>query len=294
MLHQKNIGENMSDFRVIGIDASLSSTGFTSAEINVDRKYFSKHKSNLFKILTTKYGEEIPEKCLKSFEECFICLTANIIEIKEDKETLKELTKIRKQIREDKDQPCHKDLAKESQLEVKRITDQVTQIMKRIQDIHTEDPMKTFCFIEDYSYHSPGSLTQLAEMKGMLRVEMEKFIQSITKEFLDMQSYFFITANINTVKKVASLNGNAPKELICDQLKRFGFNYTVKEDDAADSIAVALAGFYSLYHMFNTFEVPECKTAKERNFYKSFIESLETFSTRIGSFEKLNELMHQW
>lgn len=283
----------MGDIRIVGIDASLSSTGFAVADVNVDPKIFDKHKKNLFKMLTTKLGDKIDASVRKSFEECFTLIKPQLTEIKEDKDTIKELTAVRKRIREAKILPSIKDLVKEEKLEVKRITDQVNNIMERIRKLH-EDPEKTFIFIEDYSYHSPGSLTQLAEMKGLLRVEMEKFIAPITKEDLDIQSYFYITANINTVKKVASLNGNADKNLICEQLARFGYECNVKEDDAADAIGVCLAGFYTIYHILNKFEMPECKTAKDKNFYKSFIQSLDTFAARIGSEKELYELLRVW
>lgn len=286
MLSQK---EDRMDIRIIGIDASLSCTGFAVADVSVDPKHFSKHKENLFKILTNK----IPlDREKKSFDDCFGLISRG--EIKEDKETIKELTAARKRIREADGLPKMEDLQIEESLEVKRITDQVTKIMKMITGIHEEDKQKTFIFIEDYSYHSPGSLTQLAEMKGLLRVEMNKFISEVTKEDIDIQSIFYNTANINAVKKVAALQGNADKEMVCANLIRYGYECDVKRDDEADAIAICLAGFYSIYHILNNFEAPKCKTAKEKKYYKTFIDLLNTFANRIGSKEELIHLLNIW
>ena len=276
------------DIRIVGIDASLSCTGYAAADVSIEPANWSEHKDNLFEILTSKTPSA---KALKSFKECFIWEAE---EIQEDKETKKTLAATRKKIREAKGLPTMKDLQIEETLETKRITDQVNAIMGKVVGEYDRDPQKTFIFVEDYSYHSPGSITQLAEMKGLLKVEMNKFTSKVTKADIDIQSMFYITANINTVKKVAALNGNANKEMVCEGLKRFDVNLDVKQDDAADAVGICLAGFYTLYHIMNNFEVPKVKTAKERKFYKSFIESLNTFANRIGSREELDHLLRIW
>lgn len=277
------------DIRIIGIDASLSCTGFAVADVSVEPANWGEHKANLFEILTSK---KAVLKAQKSFEDCFFLMQRT--EIKEDKETIKELAAARKRIREAEGLPKMEDLQIEETLETKRITDQVSQIMGKITKLHEEDPQKTFIFIEDYSYHSQGSITQLAEMKGLLKVEMNKFIAGVTKQDIDIQSIFYITANINAVKKVAAMQGNADKEMVCAELSRYGYKCDVKQDDEADAIAICLAGFYSIYHILNEFEIPKTKNAKEKKYYKTFIDLLNTFANRIGSKEELIHLLNIW
>jgi Holliday junction resolvasome RuvABC endonuclease subunit len=245
---------------IIGIDASLSSTGITVAKCS----FLEEEKDFLFKLLTQPKGKEF-SRLQKSF------IVKYAIEIKEDNETKKQLAKVRKQIR---DNPTFSDMVLEEKLSTKKITDQVTQI---IENLEISDD-KNIIFIEDYSYHSAGSITQLAEMKGVLKTRIDNYMEQ-----KDSNVIGYLTANINTVKKVGGRNGNANKELVCEEMQRFGFNYSIEEDDAADSTAISLASFYAIYNLLFPFEMPKTKNAKERNLYKSFIDSLNKFGERIGN-----------
>jgi hypothetical protein len=101
------------------------------------------------------------------------------------------------------------------------------------------------------------------------------------------KNLYYLTANINTIKKVAARNGNAPKELICEELRRFGFTTDIKFDDEADAKAICITVFYTIYHRLFPFVIPEGIKTKERNYYKTFISSLNTFGNRIGSRKEL-------
>jgi len=274
------------DLRIIGIDASLSSTGFAVADCSVNPKYNSKYKEALFKLLTEKNYKD-----LSALDNCFMLVRG--IEIKESKETSKLLAAARKRIREaekEDKQPNLKDLLEEEYLSTKKITDQVDQIIFLIEE-QEKDKQLTFIFIEDYSFLSHGSITQLAEMKGVLKTRMERYISVNTQMNGGVQQLFYLTANINAVKKVAARNGNAPKDLICEELTRFGFKYDTSKDDEADAVAITLASFYAIFHRLCPFEVPQGLKTKERNYLKSFVASLNTFGNRIGSREDLQSLL---
>lgn len=262
--------ENRMEMTIIGIDASLSSTGIAIASCGFNNS----NKEELFALLTQPKSSYTLSNVFK------LCYTE---EIKEDKDTKKEIAKVRKELREN---PTLELLVKEEELSTKKIIDQVSEIMATIKTEEIQKSCPVLIFIEDYSYHSPGSLTQLAEMKGVLKYEMDAYLKTKSHNIRG-----YLTANINTVKKVGGRNGNSNKELMCEELKRFGFDYDIDRDDMADATAVSLAAFYTIYHMLNTFEVPKCDTAKERNYYKSFIQSLDTFAARIGSKDELLKII---
>lgn len=247
---------------IIGIDASLSSTGIAIASC----EFLESEKDFLFAALTQK--DKVDSK---RFDKSFHISWSE--EIKEDSETKKKIAKVRKNIREE---PKLADLVVEEYLSTKKIRDQVSEIIRVIKAQSIENT-EMIVFIEDYSYHSPGSITQLAEMKGVLKYEMDQIIAD------ESNVIGYLTANINTVKKVGGRNGNANKELICEELKRFGYEFDVEQDDAADAVSVSLAAFYAIYNILYPFESPKTKTAKERDFYKKFIQSLNTFAERIGN-----------
>jgi Holliday junction resolvasome RuvABC endonuclease subunit len=252
--------------KIISIDASLSSTGLSIAECD----FLEGERDFLFSTLINPTVQDV-SRLDKSFHLGYTT------EIKEDKATAKELAKVRKSIRtkeDNEEQPDLKDLVLEEELSTKKILDQVTQIMDHIR--HEEiNPLPTFAFIEDYSYHSQGSITQLAEMKGHLKTEMYRYKPQF--------KFYYLTANINTVKKVGGRNGNANKELVCEELKRFGFQCDIKQDDAADSIAIALAAFYAMYNRIFPFFIPTSIPTKDKKYQKTFIDSLTTFGNRIAS-----------
>lgn len=266
----------------MGIDASLSSTGIAIAKCSFDEQ----NRDYLFKLLTEKSGVS-SDLLEKSFRLSFIT------EIKEDKETAKQLAKVRKNIRDAEkinEQPRLIDNIEEERLSTKKIHDQVYAIMSIVaQQESRTGPM--FVFIEDYSYHSPGSITQLAEMKGDLKTSMADYMAVENHLDLKLPPIHYLTANINTVKKIGGRNGNANKDLMCEEIKRFGFQGDIKLDDQTDAIAIALASFYAMYHRLFVFEVPLNLKAKERNYYKTFIDSLNTFGNRIGSQDDLRKLI---
>lgn len=258
------------NLNIIGIDASLSSSGLSICKVNFRKS----DRDFLFNFLINEKNNKTE---INKFKEIFDVIFS--VEIKEDKSTSKDLAKTRKILREN---PTLDFIILEEFLSTKKITDQTTQIMEIIKQ-YTQNDEKSIIFIEDYSYHSPGSLTQLAEMKGVLKCLMDIYLRE------NENIIGYITANINTVKKIGGRNGNANKELICEELKRFGFNFNVENDDEADSISVSLAAFYAIYHLLFPFVLPKHNNAKEKNYYKTFIKSLETFGERIGSAKDFQE-----
>ena len=139
--------------------------------------------------------------------------------------------------------------------------------------------------MEDYSFHSHGSLTQLAELRGCFKYMLYDAYAGRSKP----KWFKFFTAPVTSVKKIASGNGRATKEMMHEGIQRFGYVVDGNKDDMIDAMSIVLSTFYAIYFRLFGLEFPECKNAKERNFVKSWKKSLTTFADRIGRKEEIEK-----
>jgi Holliday junction resolvasome RuvABC endonuclease subunit len=260
---------------IFGIDASLSSTGLAIAECIFDKS----HKDYLFELLVgnNRTTKERLEKCFK---------ISYSTEIKERKEEKKQLARVRKQIRDSEGMgvgPTLEDNFSVEKMVVDRVDYQVKTLISFIEKWESESKTK-FVFTEDYSYHSQGSVTQLAELKGAFKTSLFEFFK--TKDH-----YFYLNAPITAVKKVVGRNGNANKDLMSKEIERFGFSYQVSEDDEVDAIAISISVFYAIFHRLYPFSIVGGLDRKQKKYVQSFIDSLNVFSNRIGTREEIEALL---
>jgi len=255
-------------FTICGIDASLSSTGICFAECQ-----FSEEYRDVFMDLLIN---EEPKSDWLKLANGFKIIYED--EIKCPKELDKDLKKCRKRQRDavkKSEQPSIEDTALEEFLFVKKIENIVTSVIPLVQSYKPN-----VVVVEDYSYHSQGSTTQLAELKGYLKSALRN------TTWKNCSPYFY-TAPVPSVKKIASTKGNATKDYICEMMVRYGFDGYEEKDDQLDAIAIALSTFYSIYHRLFSFEFPKGKTSAERTKIKSWIKCLETFANRLGTKDEL-------
>jgi len=261
-------------FTICGIDASLSSTGICVAKCKFDRL----DRAGLLDLLIN-LESDVDRTGIDSVFE-----VVHEDEIKCPKQLTKDLAACRKKQRDmiaEGDHTYLSDTAMEEHLFMRKIENIVFNAMTLIK-LHQPDVV----IVEDYSYHSQGSTTQLAELKGALKSALRSSL------WRDADPYFY-TAPVPSVKKIASTMGNATKELICENMKRYGFEGYEEKNDQLDAIGIALSLFYSIYYRIYGFDFPEPtgKTSKEktkmRNHIKSWKKCLETFANRIGSRDEL-------
>jgi len=264
-------------FTICGIDASLSSTGICFAECTFEESV----REGLLDLLINL---ESSEDCT-GIDSVFKIIHEN--EIKCPKELDEELIKVRKNQREavkSGNQTSLRDTAMEEWLVIRKIENIVDNV---VADIISYNP--DVVIVEDYSYHSQGSTTQLAELKGALKSTLRHEL------FWRGCEPYFYTAPVPSVKKIASTNGLGNKQLICENMTRYGFTGYEDKDDQLDAIAVALSMFYAIYYRLYGFDFPEPtgKTSKEKtkmkNDIKSWVKCLETFANRIGSKDDLEK-----
>jgi len=258
-------------FTVCGIDASTSSTG-----VCFSRCYFDpKPRQELLDLLINLETECDP----KILSDCFEIIHET--EIKTPKFKSDKLTKIRKTKREalkDKESPSIKDNAHEEIMVADRFRAIVWQTVDLIKQYKPD-----IVVLEDYSYRSQGSTTQLAELKGALKLLL------IEEGLWDYDKPYFFTAPIPSVKKIASTMGNATKELICENMTRYGFEGYEGMDDQLDAIAISLSTFYAIYYRIFGFTFPTPPKAKDKQKIKSWVKCLENFANRLGTAEELQE-----
>jgi Holliday junction resolvasome RuvABC endonuclease subunit len=257
--------------KIIGIDASLSSTGIAIATCDLAEAAYN----NLYKSLIEKGNLYAPQ-----FKEFFkIDFSAEIKEIANSK---KLLAKTRKEIRELENRGESPNLELNSLVErltTERIKYQVDEILKVIEKYEVDNLL---ILIEDYSFHSKGSITQLAEMKGHLKVRIDDFIKS------SKNNIYYFTVPVTIIKKLAARHGLADKTLMAEEIKRFGFGYTsTQANDEVDAIAICIAAFFTIYHKLFEFKIPDDCNRKERDFIKTFLKSMNEFGNRLGTREEL-------
>jgi Holliday junction resolvasome RuvABC endonuclease subunit len=251
----------------MGIDASLSSTGICVAELS----FLEDAKSSLLEVLL----DENFEKELDFFEKSFTILHQE--EVKEDKTTKKELAKTRKSIRDickKGGYPSQKLISQEQKLVLEQSLYQID-----VWEILYQKFDPVLIGIEDYSFSSYGSTTQLAELKGVFK---QRFLKKYVPDKVQLR-----VAPITSVKKITSTHGQGNKELICQNMKRFGFEDYEKKDDMLDAIGISLSFFYAIWNLISPFEFPKPSNTKERNQFKSWQNCLNKFSQRLGTKDEV-------
>lgn len=255
--------------RIYGIDASLKSTGVSAMDFN----FHSNASQSLIKILINP-NHTLDEKEIDDFYNSVTVVIAT--QIQAPKVLEKELAKRRKKIRDDTvdGQPSYHDLIEECRLVYNRMHWQCSEICKFQNQL-----CPNLSLIEDYSFHSQGSLVQLAEMKGFLS---------------NFKSFNMLTIPINNVKKVGSTKGNGNKNAIYEGMKRFPLKFTLdeKRDDEIDAMAICLSGFYAIYHRTIGFDFPKGKTAKEKTKIKSWVQCLDVLANRIGNKAEMEGMIN--
>ena len=240
--------------KLLSLDMSLSSTGYCLSEVDFD-----------------KVGNNLGAKILNLDESEF--LGWNILdcgEIKEEKEVKKLLAKVRKSLKSaTEDRGDLLDL--EHKYETERIKHQINEITKIVNNYLGRID---YVFIEDYNYHGPGSVTQLAELRGFLKILLEKL------KYSDKIKHIRYIP-IQSIKKIIGMHGHADKQLIREGLLRFGQEINEKEVDKSDAIAINITGFLTLCYMKDLVTMPTLKDKKDTKIAKSYLESLEKITNRI-------------
>ncbi len=251
--------------RILGIDASLTSTGVCVAECQ-----FLKYESEY--LLNVLLDQKRDSTDRNTFQSSFFIQHLDQIM---PKDVTKKLIKVRKRIREDSKigHPSMADINEEILLCDDRIRMHTDVIEKLYREYRPH-----LVLMEDYSYKSQGSLIQLAEMKGYMKSLLTPCI------FL---------APITCVKKVGSTKGNANKRVMWENITRFLFNKKLLEerDDEIDALAVCVSAFYAIYNRVIGFDFPKCKLAKDRTKIKSWEKSLNLFGNHIGNEIDLKKLI---
>jgi Holliday junction resolvasome RuvABC endonuclease subunit len=260
-------GENM---RILGIDASLSSTGICVLDATFDPK-----EADLLLEVLLNPTPDLKSSEIVRFNKCLSVVLAT--QIQPPKPWTKELAKVRKKIRDDiaVGEVSHTDLISVEDMLIRRMEYQVEQICS----YHTKlCPVITF--IEDYSYHSQGSLVQLAEMKGYLKAR---------------KKFNLFTAPIVSVKKVGSTKGNGNKAAMFKGIQRFPldkFTAVDGNDDEIDALAICLSTFYAIYHRTIGFSFKKGKNSKEKTQIKSWKKCLDTYADHIGNASEMRGLLN--
>lgn len=256
--------------RIQGIDASLKSTGVCVLDV----VFISAYADTLLKILLNKDVELNDEEKIQFNESLSI---VEMTQIQSSKVWEKDLAKTRKRIRDDSaaGQPSQEDIDHVENVLDQRVEYQVDNICNYNYELKPD-----ITLIEDYSFHSQGSLVQLAEMKGALKIN---------------KNFNMIVAPIGSVKKVGSTKGNGNKAVMYDGIQRFPFDgvtFTEGNDDEIDALAICLATFYSTYHRVIGFEFPKGKTSKEKTQIKAWQKSLNLFANHIGNKVDMERLIN--
>lgn len=252
--------------KICGIDASLSSSGFALAHCNFDEKY----KENLSKVLFSSIVNLKDDLLTSIIESIEFSVT---MEIKEKKNDKKELAKVRKNQRDD-DVPSYEDIKREEELSTGRMIYQANELINLVYKLYPD-----LIFMEDYSFHSQGSITQLAELRGSFKTLLYNQILDLSY----IQFFKFFTAPVTSIKKISAGKGNATKPMMYEGIKRFGFNVDESNDDMIDAMCIVLSAFYAIYFRLFGLDFPECKNSKEKTIVKSWRNSLNVFANRIGT-----------
>ena len=235
---------------------SLSSTGYCLSEVDFD---------NIDKNLGGKLLNLDKDRSLSGWR------MVDSGEIKENKEVKKLLSKVRKELKTEKDMEKREELLDlEHRYETERILFPVTSI----EIMGDRDYKIDYVFIEDYNYHGPGSVTQLAELRGFLKIVLEKL--RVSNKISHIR---YIP--IQSIKKIIGMSGHCDKSLIQEGLKRFGIDVNEKETDKSDAIAINITGFYTLCHMRNLVQLPILEDKKENKMAKTYLDSLDKIRERI-------------
>jgi len=255
--------------RIYGIDASTKSTGLCIMDV----EFKESDRDMLFEFLVNPVPTVTNEQ-KKRFNE--VVRVELLTQIEFPKVTNRQLTKVRKRIRDDINagQPSRVDIEEVDEIVRQRMIEQVHEIV-RYQHILEPD----LTLIEDYSYNSQGSLTQLAEMKGYLNCHRD---------------FPIFIASIPSIKKIGSTNGNANKRVMYENIQRFPIpvNLDPERDDEIDALAICLSAMYSIYHRVYEFSFKKPENTKERQQQKSWLKCLDRFADHIGNKCDLESLIN--
>lgn len=256
--------------RIYGIDASLSSTGVCMLDANFKQS----HATTLMEILLDVYEGHCQHEQADEFNDAVSI--GLMTQIQPPKTLVKELAKVRKKMRDDSaaGEVSFEDLRRENNMIARRIRYQVDEILR-----YHKILCPSLTMIEDYSFHSNGSLVQLAEMKGYLK---------------GVSTPVILTAPIVSVKKVGSTKGNGTKKAMFEGIQRFPFyNLKIdeKRDDEIDALAICLTAFFSIYHRTIGIPFPKGENTKEKSRIKSWIKCLDTFADHIGTSTEMRGMI---
>ena len=244
--------------RIFGIDPSLTSTGICV----VDCEFEEANREMLSEILL-KEENDFPPTVMNSFFEI-----VHLSEIKPPKEYDKELKKIRKEIRNGEN--TFENLLAVNSLLYSRMNCQADFISHLLNQHEPE-----IVVMEDYSFHSSGRLTQMAEMKGYLYSSLSnsQYLKSL------------LVLPITTIKKVASTKGNANKTVIYEGIQRFPIDIELnpKNDDEIDALAICLTMYYGIFNQLFSLDYPKSSLRKEKNYYNKWKTSFKNLNTHIGT-----------
>ena len=254
----------MSIIRICGLDLSLTSSGFSVADCLFEEKIKNSVSDNLFNF-------SFAEETFKNFQK-FVDFKIHT-GIIEDKSNAKVLAKTRKLMREDEKETgeiSFENLKIESNLITKRMIFQVENVLKLLDEYKPE-----LVFMEDYSYHSQGSITYLAELRGCFKTLLthEKY-----------KDYVILTAPITSVKKIGGTKGNATKQMMFHWMRRFGLDINEKTDDITDSMAIVISAFYAMYFKLFGIEFPADFKKKD---IESWEKALRVFGNHVGTKKEL-------
>lgn len=261
--------------RVCGVDASTSSTGVCFACC----EFADKFGEELTDLLINDEPKTSPEVLREFFKVEYE------VELKTDKWLDTKLKTVRKHQRDavkSKEQTRIEDTHLEEYWQAGRTHIMVGRIIDLIDSKNPD-----LIIVEDYSYHSKGSTTQLAELKGALKYGL------IEEGFFQEEAPYFFVAPVTSVKKIGSTKGNANKEVMCRYMQRYGFFGYEDRDDQLDAIAIALSVFYAFFYRLFGLKFPDPQNAKERNKHKSWKESLEKVANRFGNVEDMKGLLYE-
>ena len=277
------------------LDLSLSSVGYCYAELNFDIE--GCEDEYLGALLTEGNSDnklhDLTPASHFNFNKYFKVIASG--QLPQDKETKKTLAKIRKSKREN---PANiEDNVEEEFYQMAQINNQVKSIVDLLAFLSSNTKRPRLILTEDYSYHSQGSLIQLAELKGVLKYRLYNICCEDTKK---PKGTYYLNVPINSIKKITTCSGNANKEKMCADIERFGFGPfdPKKEDDECDAIGMAITTYYAMLYRLGLVSFPqECKytilpkSKKWKAYIKEFDKSLNTMADRIGSEDDMRELV---
>lgn len=279
---------------ILALDLSLSSVGYCYARLDFSGGVT--YPLRLGELLVdgnpdNKLYDRTPESQFKLNNVFQVIASGQFLE---DKDLKKELAKIRKSKREN---PANiENNVEEEFLNVKRINNQVKNIVDFLAAISINSERPRLILTEDYAYNSQGSLIQMAELKAVLKYRLYNICCEETKT---PKGTYYLNVPIGSIKKIASRRGNANKEVMCSEIARFGYGpfNPKKEDDECDAIGIALTTYYAMLYRFGMLDFPEegqyttlPKSKKWKKYIKEFEDSLNTMADRIGSKEDMREL----